>query len=165
VREEGSAPFAASRANGSSFGASEHASCAFRTTWATGSAGTKRSSGERRGEGAGGTKGRGRCAKGEARRSLLRERAALPLGRPHATTAPPALLKRGTRQLQASFQLVEHEQRGVPRDHRLRHTRGLEGAACGRSGLLRSGVVGERPPEPPPAAGEVAHAPSRGRSA
>ena len=88
MREGVSAPFVAPRANGSSFGASEHASCVTCATWATGSAGTKRSSGERRGEVAGGARERGTCAKRGAPCSLLRERAAGPWGRANAPPSP-----------------------------------------------------------------------------
>ena len=88
MREGVSAPFVAPRANGSSFGASEHASCVTCATWATGSAGTKRSSGERRREVAGGARERGTCAKRGAPCSLLRERAAGPWGRANATPSP-----------------------------------------------------------------------------
>ena len=88
MREGVSAPFVAPRANGSSFGASEHASCVTCATWATGSAGTKRSSGERRREVAGGARERGTCAKRGAPCSLLRERAAGPWGRANAPPSP-----------------------------------------------------------------------------
>jgi len=97
-----------------------------RIAWTSRTAGTERSCGERRGDVAGGARGRGRCAKKETHRSLLRGQTARPLGR---ATTPPALL----RDVGDGVGWDEAEQQGAARrgswrSERARHVR-EEGSA------------------------------------